>query len=65
MKNVLVISASPRKNGNSDLLCDQFIKGAKENEHSVTKIRLQEKTIHPCMACYGCRGTKKCVINDD
>lgn len=30
MKNILVISSSPRRNGNSDLLCDEFIKGALE-----------------------------------
>ena len=30
MKNILIISASPRKGGNSDLLCDQFAKGACE-----------------------------------
>jgi multimeric flavodoxin WrbA len=30
MKNVLVLSSSPRKGGNSDILCDQFISGAKE-----------------------------------
>ena len=29
-KSVLIISASPRKGGNSDTLCDQFAKGAKE-----------------------------------
>ena len=28
VKNVLILSASPRKGGNSDLLCDQFAKGA-------------------------------------
>ena len=27
-KKVLVLSSSPRKGGNSDTLCDQFIKGA-------------------------------------
>ena len=31
MKNVLIISASPRKNGNSDILCDRFAEGAKES----------------------------------
>jgi multimeric flavodoxin WrbA len=30
MKNILIISASPRRGGNSDLLCDQFAKGAAE-----------------------------------
>lgn len=29
-KKVLIISASPRKGGNSDTLCDQFAKGAQE-----------------------------------
>ena len=30
-KKVLVLSSSPRKGGNSDTLCDQFIKGAQES----------------------------------
>lgn len=29
MKKVLIISASPRKNGNSEILADEFAKGAK------------------------------------
>lgn len=33
MKNILVISASPRKGGNSDVLCDEFIKGAQQAGH--------------------------------
>lgn len=30
MKNILIISSSPRRNGNSDILCDRFTQGAKE-----------------------------------
>ncbi len=30
IKNVLILSGSPRKGGNSNLLCDQFLKGAQE-----------------------------------
>ena len=37
-KKILVLSASPRKEGNSDLLCDQFILGAKEAGHQTEKI---------------------------
>lgn len=37
MKNVLVLSASPRKGGNSDLLCNQFAKGAAEAGHNVDR----------------------------
>ena len=65
VKNVLILSASPRKGGNSDLLCDQFAKGAEESGHQVEKIRVQEKKIAPCLACYGCRNTGVCVQKDD
>lgn len=65
MKKVLIISGSPRKNGNSDILCDEFEKGASEAGHLVEKIRLQEKKIGYCMACYYCRNTKECVQKDD
>ena len=64
-KKVLILSASPRKGGNSDLLCDQFSKGAEEAGHQVEKIRVQEKKIAPCLACYGCRDTGVCVQKDD
>ncbi len=62
---VLAISASPRKGGNSDVLCDQFLKGAAEAGHETEKIRLAEKRITPCVACYGCRESKVCVQKDD
>ena len=39
-KNVLIISASPRKGGNSDTLCDRFRQGAEEAGNRVEKIRL-------------------------
>lgn len=29
-KKVLILSSSPRKNGNSDLLCNEFMRGAAE-----------------------------------
>ena len=64
-KNVLILSGSPRKNGNSDILCDEFAKGALEAGHSVEKIRVAEKKIGYCRACYACRGTGVCAIRDD
>lgn len=36
-KNVVILSASPRRNGNSDILCDEFMKGATEAGHGVEK----------------------------
>ncbi|HIV02491.1 MAG TPA: flavodoxin family protein [Candidatus Aphodoplasma excrementigallinarum] len=62
---VLAISASPRTGGNSDVLCDQFLKGAEEAGHESAKIRLGEKHISPCTACYGCIKSHTCVKKDD
>lgn len=66
MKNILIISSSPRKNGNSQMLCEQFKKGAEEKGHTATLIRLMEKKIGFCRACDGCmRNGGICVLNDD
>ncbi len=65
MKDILVISSSPRKGGNSDLLCDQFVKGALEAGHKVEKISLREKNLHPCLGCGACQSTHRCVQKDD
>ena len=62
---VLIISASPRKGANSDTLCNQFIKGAEEAGHTTEKIRLAEKNLHPCTACYACGKNHVCAQKDD
>ena len=65
-KKVLIISASPRKNGNSDILCDEFLRGAREAGHQVEKIRLAERRINYCTGCCSCiSGGGECVQNDD
>lgn len=64
-KKVLIISASPRKEGNSDILCDEFARGAKESGHDVEKIRLAEKDVGYSTGCYACKKLGKCVKNDD
>ena len=51
-KKVLIISGSPRKGGNSDLLCDEFMRGAVEAGNEAIKIRVAEKKIGFCSACY-------------
>lgn len=61
---VFVISASPRKGGNSDVLCDRFLQGARESGHEAEKIRLAEMRLAPCTACYGCMKTGECVKKD-
>lgn len=65
-KRVLILSGSPRKGGNSDLLCDQFMIGAQESGHDVEKVFLRNQEIHYCTGCGTCfkkRGT--CSQKDD
>ena len=65
-RNVLILSASPRKQGNSDLLCDRFMEGAREAGHQAEKIFLGDKKINYCLACDGCkRNGGECVQKDD
>lgn len=65
-KKVLILSGSPRKGGNSDILCDEFLKGALESGHQAEKIFIRSKKIAPCSACYYCKDHGgKCAINDD
>jgi len=65
-KNVLILSSSPRKNGNSDILCDEFAKGAVESGNHVEKISLREKKINYCTGCGACNNLKgKCSQKDD
>ena len=64
-KKVLVISSTPRKRGNSDLLCDEFVAGAKEAGNKVEKVRIADLKIGYCTGCYACQKTGKCVIRDD
>ena len=49
-KKVLIISSSPRKGGNSDLLCDEFMKGALEAGNEVEKIVLKDAVFVVCTA---------------
>ena len=65
-KKVLIISGSPRKGGNSDLLCDEFMRGAVEAGNEAVKIRVAEKKIGFCSACYYCRKSGGvCAKKDD
>lgn len=65
MKNVLVISTSPRKGGNSESLALEFAKGAEEAGNKVETVFFREKNIGFCKGCLACTKTNRCVIRDD
>ncbi|MBS6396921.1 MAG: flavodoxin family protein [Clostridiales bacterium] len=64
-KKILVISTSMRSGSNSDLLADEWIRGAVDHGAEVEKVTLKEKQIAFCKGCLACLKTQKCVIKDD
>ena len=66
MKKILIISASARKGGNSDLLADRFMEGAIESGHEVEKVFLAQKKIGYCIGCNYCKKNDGvCAFKDD
>ena len=64
-KNILILSTSPRKNGNSEMLAREFARGAEEAGHNVELLSLHDKTIGFCKGCLACLKAGHCVIKDD
>ena len=67
MKNkVLGISGSPRKNGNSDVLLEQILRGVETEEVEAEGIYLRDYSFQACIGCEKCRKDHICTsLNDD
>lgn len=63
--NIVVLEGSPNKNGSSNLLANEFIRGAQEAGHSCTVIDAAHANIHPCTGCVRCGYEGPCVQKDD
>lgn len=65
-KKIVVVTGSPRKNGNSFAMTDAFIKAAEEKGHTVTRFDAAFKKVGGCHACETCYSTgKACTFDDD
>lgn len=66
-KKIMVLNGSPRKNGNTAALIDQFIAGAADAGHSVTRFNITEMNICPCLGCLkgGKDKDNPCLQRDD
>ena len=62
---ILVLESSGNIKGSSNMLADEFIRGAKENGHDVTVYNVIRKNIKPCLGCGHCGMSGACVLNDD
>ncbi len=62
---VLLINASPRKNGNTALALSQMIEVFKEEGIETELFNIGNKPVRSCVACLSCRKTGKCVFDDE
>ena len=64
--NILVLSGSPRKGGNTELLAEAFAKGATEGQHHVEIVSVRDYKVNPCLGCNACFNTDGvCAQKDD
>lgn len=63
---ILGVGASPRKNGNTDILLDSFLKGAESAGAETKKVHLRAYSIESCIGCEACRKDVTCTkFHDD
>jgi multimeric flavodoxin WrbA len=63
--NIIAFCASPRKDGNTELLLKEAIKGIESCGMSVKVFHLNLLNIKPCQDCGGCNDSGKCIYRDD
>ena len=62
---VLGIVGSPRRGGNTEVLVDEVLRGARDAGATVDKVILSDLDIAPCDACGSCEDTGECITVDD
>jgi len=62
---VVALAGSPRPGGNTDLLLERALAGARDAGAQVEEVRLNLLRVRPCQHCDGCIRTGVCVIKDD
>ena len=65
--NVLILQGSPRANGNTAWMAEEYRKAAEAAGHAVTLVDVSYKKIAGCLACEWChgKGAGTCVQQDD
>jgi multimeric flavodoxin WrbA len=62
---ILVLKSSGNRKGSSNMLADEFIRGAKESGHEITEYDVIRKDVRPCLGCGSCGTNGPCVQKDD
>jgi len=64
-KNIVVLSGSPRRDGNTDKLVDAFVKGAESEGKHVDIFHVADMKIGGCLGCGHCFESKGVCIQED
>lgn len=65
MAKVVIISGSPRKGSNSEIIADKIAEGAKANGYEIVKYKINSMNAKGCQSCMGCKKAGVCAVNDD
>ena len=65
MIRIVSVYGSPRRKGNTTLLLNKAVQGARESGAEVEEVVLRDLKMSPCLEIYGCKETGRCVIKDD
>ena len=63
--NIVAFVGSPRKGGNTDILMEAILEGARSAGASTKKVFVYDLNHSGCIACGGCKSGDSCVLNDD
>ena len=65
--NILILQSSPRKNGNTAWMAEEYRKAGVAMGHKVTLVNIGSKKIAGCLACEYChgKGNGACIQKDD
>ncbi|MGI5820094.1 MAG: flavodoxin family protein [Armatimonadota bacterium] len=64
--DLIAFACSPRRGGNTDMLLEAALDGARERGARIRRFDLRAMTIAPCLHCGGCNdGAGRCVVEDD
>ncbi len=64
MVRILGIAGSPRLNGNTSIMLEEALKGARSAGATVNKIVVCNRDFYPCQGCNDCRRTGRCDLDD-
>lgn len=62
---IVILQGSPNRKGSTNLLVEEFTRGATEAGHRVERFDLGTMNIHPCIGCVACGYEGPCVQKDD